>query len=223
MVESVHRLIAGYKGFRARYYEQRPERMKELAEQGQSPEVMLIACSDSRVEPAVLLDIEPGELFIARNVANLVPPYGPDENPHGTSSAIEFAVRDLKVKHIVVLGHSACGGIQALREANRREQSEPGEEGEREFIAPWMKIAEAACPCDAAGNVPGQENVGQDSIRISLRNLMTFPWIASRVADGDLSLHGWWVDLQAGRLCAVDPHRQDIHDLVVGQGEFGVA
>ena len=220
MVESVHGLIAGYKGFRARYYEQRPERMKELAEQGQSPEVMLIACSDSRVEPAVLLDIEPGELFIARNVANLVPPYGPDENPHGTSSAIEFAVRDLKVRHIVVLGHSACGGIQALRQANK---GEPSEQGDREFIAPWMKIAEAACPCDAAGNVPGQEDVEQDSIRISLRNLMTFPWISSRVEAGELHLHGWWVDLLAGRLCAVEPNGGAVHDLVVGQGEFGAA
>ncbi|MDA0785997.1 MAG: carbonic anhydrase [Proteobacteria bacterium] len=210
MVEAVHRLIAGYKGFRARYYEQRPERMQALAEQGQAPDVMLIACSDSRVEPAVLLDIEPGELFIARNVANLVPPYGPDENPHGTSSAIEFAVLDLGVRHIIVLGHSGCGGIKALREAHVSEQLD------REFIAPWMKIAEAACDCDVMGEAPSQPQMEQEGIRISLRNLMTFPWIASRVAAGDLSLHGWWVDLQAGQLCGVDPESDGVHDLIAG-------
>ena len=90
-------------------------------------------------------------------------------------------------------------------------------------ISGSVKIAEAACPCDAAGNVPGQEDVEQDSIRISLRNLMTFPWISSRVEAGELHLHGWWVDLLAGRLCAVEPNGGAVHDLVVGQGEFGAA
>ncbi|MEP4377453.1 MAG: carbonic anhydrase [Alphaproteobacteria bacterium] len=217
MVESVHRLIAGFKGFRARYYEQRPERMKELAEQGQHPDVLLIACADSRIDPALLFDSEPGELFVVRNVANLVPPYGPDENPHGTSSAIEFAVRDLGVRHIVILGHSACGGIQALRATSA------GEEFPRDFIAPWMQIAADACPCDADGNVPDQETVEHSCIRVSLNNLMTFPWITERIDAGDLLLHGWWVDLQAGRLCAVDHKGDGIRDLVAGEGELGVA
>ena len=184
--------------------------MRELAEQGQSPDVMLIACSDSRVDPALLLDSEPGELFIARNVANLVPPYGPDDGLHGTSAALEFAVRDLKVSHIVVLGHSACGGIGALRAARS------GTPNIREFIAPWMEIASEACPCGADGSVPAQNDVEQDSIRISLRNLATFPWIAERIAAGDLKLHGWWVDLEQGHLCAVDPDSADVNELVGG-------
>lgn len=217
MVESVYRLVAGFKGFRARYYEQRPERMKELAEQGQHPDVLLIACADSRIDPALLFDSEPGELFVVRNVANLVPPYGPDDNPHGTSSAIEFAVRDLGVGHIVILGHSACGGIQALRATSA------GEKFERDFIAPWMQIAADACPCDADGNVPDQETVEHAGIRVSLDNLMTFPWITEKIEAGDLHLHGWWVDLQAGRLCAVDLNGDGVRDLVAGQGEFGVA
>jgi carbonic anhydrase len=210
MVEAIERLVAGFRGFRARYYEQRPERMRELAERGQTPDVMLIACSDSRVDPALLLDSEPGELFIARNVANLVPPYGPDDGLHGTSAALEFAVRDLKVKHIVVLGHSACGGIEALRAARS------GTPNRREFIAPWMEIASEACPCGADGDVPEQHAVEQDSIRISLRNLRTFPWIAERIAGGDLKLHGWWVDLEQGRLCAVDPDGTQMDELVTG-------
>jgi carbonic anhydrase len=210
MVEAMERLVAGFRGFRARYYEQRPERMRELSDRGQSPDVMLIACSDSRVDPALLLDSEPGELFIARNVANLVPPYGPDDGLHGTSAALEFAVRDLKVKHIVVLGHSACGGIEALRAARA------GSPNVREFIAPWMEIASEACPCGVDGDVPEQDAIEQGSIRISLRNLRTFPWIEERIASGDLKLHGWWVDLEQGRLCGVDPDGADMDELVSG-------
>ncbi len=210
MVDPIDRLIAGFRGFRARYYEQRPERMQELARAGQSPEVMLIACADSRVDPALLLDSEPGELFVVRNVANLVPPYGPDDGLHGTSAALEFAVRDLKVQHIVVLGHSMCGGVQALRSAMS------GEPQQREFIAPWMEIAVAACPCSADGEVPEQSKVERDGIRISLRNLITFPWIAEKVSSGELKLHGWWVDLNNGRLCAVQPEGEGLRELVGG-------
>jgi len=211
MVDPIDRLIAGFRGFRARYYEQRPERMQELAREGQSPEVMLIACSDSRVDPALLLGSEPGELFIVRNVANLVPPYGPDNGHHGTSAALEFAVRDLQVKHIVILGHSMCGGVQALRAAMS------GEPPSREFIAPWMEIAAAACPCGADGKVPEQSKVERDGIRISLRNLLTFPWIADKVSSGELGLHGWWIDLDGGRLCAVQPQGEGLRELVGGE------
>ena len=217
MVETVKRLIAGYRGFRARYYEQRPDRMRQLVEQGQSPDVLLIACADSRIDPALLFDSEPGELFVVRNVANLVPPYGPDDNPHGTSAAMEFAVRDLGVRHIVILGHSACGGIGALRATSA------GEEFARDFIAPWMRIAADACPCDADGNVPDQETVEHGGIRVSLANLMTFPWIAEKVAAGDLLLHGWWVDLQAGRLCSIDPDGDAMTELVAGEAPSDVA
>jgi len=198
MVEAIERLIAGFRGFRARYYEQRPERMQQLSAMGQSPDVLIVACSDSRVDPALLLDSEPGELFMVRNLANLVPEYGPDARTHGTSAAIEFAVRDLKVRHIVVLGHSACGGIQALRAAAA------GVPEKREFMAPWMDIAAEACVCGSDGAVPEQSTVEQDAIRISLRNLRTFPWIDRRLLDGSLMLHGWWVNLIDGQLVAID-------------------
>lgn len=208
MVEAVQRLIAGFRGFRARYYEQRPDRMRELVERGQSPDVLLIACADSRLDPALLFDSEPGELFVVRNVANLVPPYGPDAAPHGTSAAMEFAVRDLGVRHIVILGHSACGGIAALRATSA------GEEFPRDFIAPWMQIAAQACPCDADGNVPDQETVEHGGIRVSLANLMTFPWVAEKVEAGELNLHGWWVDLRDGRLCSIAA--DGVSELVAG-------
>lgn len=199
-VGEIDGLIAGFRAFRARYYEQRPQRMRELSTRGQSPAVMVIACSDSRVDPALLLGAEPGDLFTVRNVANLVPPYAPDSSYHGTSAALEFAVRDLRVRHIVILGHSGCGGIQALRQAS------DGAPNEREFIAPWMQIAAAACDGGSGGGVPGQQDVEQEGIRISLRNLQSFPWVDAGVRAGDLVLHGWWVDLAAGRLCAVGPN-----------------
>jgi carbonic anhydrase len=160
---------------------------------------MVIACSDSRVDPALLFATEPGDLFTVRNVANLVPPYTPDSNYHGTSAALEFGVRDLEATHIVVLGHSACGGIQALREASA------GAPVEREFIAPWMEIAAAACRCEAGGAVPDPQSVEHESIRISLTNLHGFPWIEERVQAGALKISGWWVDLAEGKLCEIGP------------------
>ena len=214
MLETVQRLITGYRGFRARYYEQRPDRMRSLVEQGQSPDVLLIACADSRVDPAILFDSEPGDLFVVRNVANLVPPYAPDDEPHGTSAAMEFAVRDLGVRHIIILGHSACGGIQALR------ATAAGEQLPRDFIAPWMQIAAAACPCDVEGNVPDQETVEHGAIRVSLDNLMTFPWILEKVEAGQLDLHGWWVDLRAGRLCNITS--DGMSELVAGETPLDV-
>lgn len=200
MVAAIDRLVAGFRGFRARYYEARPERMIELATHGQTPEVLIIACSDSRVDPALLLGVEPGEVFTVRNVANLVPPYAPDDSHHSTSAALEFAVRDLEVRHIVVLGHSACGGIQSLRAAVA------GSPPTREFIAPWVEIAADACRCGDDGEVPDQRTVEQNGIRISLRNLQSFPWVIERVNAGDLMLHGWWVDLNEGRLLTISEH-----------------
>lgn len=199
MVGAIDGLIAGFRVFRARYYGQRPEHMYELTTRGQSPAVMVIACSDSRVDPALLFATEPGDLFTVRNVANLVPPYTPDSNYHGTSAALEFGVRDLEVAYIVVLGHSACGGIQALREASA------GAPADREFIAPWMEIAAAACRCEPGGTVPDPPSVEHEGIRISLKNLRGFPWLEDRVRAGELNLRGWWVDLVDGRLYEIGP------------------
>lgn len=196
---ALERLIAGFKIFKLEHYEHRPEMFAGLVSEGQRPEVLVIACSDSRVDPAILLRARPGELFVVRNVANLVPPHNPDKQHHGTSSALEFGVRDLEVKHIVVLGHSRCGGIQALR----RYQQDPSRQSDRQFIASWVAIAApalAACDC-AGGDMSALE---QAAIGVSLANLRAFPWIAERVAAGALKLHGWWFDLEHGQLWAHD-------------------
>lgn len=191
----IDRLIAGFKGFKATYYEQRPERFQSLIERGQNPKTLVIACSDSRADPAILTNAEPGELFVVRNVANLVPPYQPDGKVLGTSSAIEFAVRDLAVRHIVVLGHSNCGGIDALQRIAK------GEEPEREFLANWVSIACNAPDCKGQGD-KSADQIGREAIVISLNNLKSFPWIAELHAKKELSLHGWWFDMNQGALWA---------------------
>ena len=213
--EAIRRLMAGIKGFRARYYEKYPDNMRMLVEHGQKPEVLLIGCSDSRVDPALITQGEPGELFVVRNVANLVPPYQPDGHYHGTSAAIEYAVRVLEVAHVVVLGHARCGGIRGLIGMQAGEQP-PGD-----FIAPWVSIAQSAC--ERFLTPPGEGEtlderqaaavwlqdsphlVERAAVRGSVENLMTFPFIRERVEAGTLHLHGWWFDIETGDLWVIDP------------------
>ena len=197
---ALDRLIAGFRVFRAKYFEQRPGLYEGLASGGQSPEVLVIACSDSRVDPAILLNAEPGELFVVRNVANLVPPYQPDGHYHGTSAALEFAVRDLGVRHIVVLGHSRCGGIDALC------RNLAGNPLPREFIGPWVSIAKPATEaCEHQRTDEAQARaIGHAAVRTSVANLRTFPWVTDAEATGRLALHGWWFDLDAGALLGLD-------------------
>jgi carbonic anhydrase len=202
----IDRLIAGFKGFKATYYEQRPERFQSLVERGQNPKTLVIACSDSRADPAILTNSEPGELFVIRNVANLVPPYQPDRSMHGTSSAIEFAVRDLAVRHIVVLGHSSCGGIEALQRVAK------GEEPNREFLETWVSIACAAPGCTEHGESSSDE-IGRQAVVISLNNLKTFPWLSELAAKKELSLHGWWFDMNQGALWAYNEFKDSFEVL----------
>ena len=190
----IDRLIAGFKSFRETYYEEQPDFFRSLVEKGQRPDVMVIACSDSRVDPSVVAKAEPGELFIVRNVANLVPPYEPDGRHHGTSAAIEFAVRELKVGHIIVMGHSHCGGIRCLCEG--REDTE-----NREFVDGWMSIVEQARDDRLEGDAH-LRHVEREAVNLSVANLLTFPWVIRRVGNGRLKLHGWWFDLEAGELLA---------------------
>lgn len=194
---AIDQLVSGFKVFKARYYEHRPELYQNLRIEGQSPEVMVVACSDSRVDPAILLGSEPGELFVIRNVANLIPPYQPDGKLHGTSAALEFGIRDLKVKHLIVLGHSGCGGIQALRRCCMGDPLR-----EREFIGPWVSLGMRAC--EVVPSDPDGSKTEQAAIEISLENIATFPWVADGVAKGTLSVHGWWFDLQKGALWGYD-------------------
>ena len=190
----IDRLIAGFKSFRETYYEEQPDFYRSLVEKGQKPDVMVIACSDSRVNPSIIAKAEPGELFIVRNVANLVPPYEPDSHYHGTSAAIEFAVRDLNVEHIIVLGHSHCGGIRCLCEGHEDAKN-------REFIDGWMSIVEQARDDSLKGEAQ-LRNVEREAVKVSLDNLLTFPCVKRRVEDGRLKLHGWLFDLEAGELLA---------------------
>lgn len=192
-------LIAGYRRFRTETWPEARARFEALAAQGQSPRTMVIACSDSRVDPQMIFSAGPGELFVLRNVANLVPPYMPDAAFHGTSAAVEFAVRVLGVERIVVMGHALCGGIRALLDGAPPEA--------RDFIAGWMTIAErartAALRCDTPE--ARQEACEHEAVRVSLDNLMTFPWVAEAVHAGRLALHGAHFGVATGRLVLIDP------------------
>jgi carbonic anhydrase len=186
-------LIEGYRRFRAGQWPERRATFEALAEQGQAPRALVIACSDSRVDPTMIFDAGPGQLFIVRNVANLVPPFAPDSEAHATSAALEFAVRGLEVAEVIVLGHAMCGGIHALLEGP------PEPTGE--FLGPWMRIAEPArrkaFMCEPAERQAACE---REAVKLSLDNLTTFPWIAQRVAAGRLRLNGAIFDIRSGVL-----------------------
>ena len=189
-------LIAGYQRFRDGYFKRNRKRPDALAE-GQSPRICLVSCCDSRVDPATVFDAHPGDLFVIRNVANLVPPYEEEGLFHGTSAALEFAITGLEVQHIVVLGHANCGGIRALMDKG-------SSDGSGSFIDRWMSIAEPVREDVSAMTNTSREDqyacCEQRSIAHSLGNLMTYPWINSRVQDGSLELHGWHYDLVGGTL-----------------------
>lgn len=211
MASPVQRLVSGFKSFRYEYYEHRPERIRSLATEGQHPRFLIIACSDSRVDPALLTNAEPGEMFVVRNVANLVPPCEPDGRHHGTSAALQFAVEDLEVSDIVILGHSGCGGIQAMVE------HEAGISRPRAFITPWVSLAATHC-ADAIGDrsakAPDLRACEMASIKGSLANLMTFPFVEERVAAKTLTTHGWWFELKKGQLWGMDPQKDGFRRLV---------
>jgi carbonic anhydrase len=203
----------GYDRFRAGSYATQASRFRSLAG-GQSPKVMVIACADSRVDPAMIFDAAPGELFVVRNVANLVPPFEEDGTFHGTSAAIEFAVQFLKVEAIVVMGHADCGGIRACFARER---------GERigRFIDPWVALADRARQ-QVLETVPeGEEDekvlrrIEHETVRLSLANLMTFPFVAAAVENG-LSLRGSWFSVASGELHWLDDATGSFHPLREG-------
>ena len=196
------RLVSGYRAFRAGRYARDRQRYQSLAESGQTPETMIVACCDSRAAPEVIFDASPGEIFVVRNVANLVPPYAPDGEYHGTSSALEFAVMALKVKHIVVMGHGRCGGIAAAL----REHAAPLSAGD--FIGKWISlleapVAECACRTDLSGDAR-RTHLERVSVAHSLANLRSFPWLKALNEAGQLALHGAWFDISLGELHVYD-------------------
>ena len=195
------RLIDGYNAFAAGRLPQEQDRLRELAEVGQAPEVMVIGCCDSRVSPEVIFDARPGELFVVRNVGNLVPPYTPDGAQRAVSAALEFAVQALKVKHIVVLGHAQCGGIRAF--AQEAAPLSPGD-----FIGRWMSlIAPAAKMVGPRGDMPFTDyltRLEQASVVKTLDNLMTFPCVSILVERGRLALHAAYFGVATGELSVFD-------------------
>ena len=190
-------LIEGYRRFRAETWPHERARYEALAHWGQSPEAMVIACSDSRVDPQTVFGAAPGELFVVRNVAALVPAYEPDAKYHGTSAAVEFGVKVLKVARLVVLGHGQCGGVRAMAYGPPPQA--------RDFIASWVEIGKPALA--AAGEAPEGRlgRIEAEVVRLSLANLLTFPWIAGAVSSSRLALQGYLFDVHTGVLAAVGP------------------
>ncbi len=196
-------LVAGYHRFRDHGWHRERARWTELAE-GQSPKVMVIACSDSRVEPAQIFDARPGEMFVVRNVANLAPPFETSAGLHGVSAALEFAVTQLEVEEIVVLGHGYCGGCAAALTG----QFDDADHGAGHFIAEWVELLRGARDAVLARHPAlGDEALREmelEGVRVSLANLRTFPWIATRENAGQLELHGAHFSIAEGRLYLLD-------------------
>ncbi|WP_047453789.1 carbonic anhydrase [Rhizobium rhizogenes] len=200
-------LLSGYRNFMSGRYVDERERYRSLAEGGQSPSTLVIACSDSRAAPEIIFDAGPGELFVIRNVANMVPPYEPDGHFHATSAALEFAVQSLKVSDIVVMGHGRCGGIRAALDPNAEPLS-PGD-----FIGRWMGLlkpaAEQIQSNDIMTQAERQTALERISIRNSLDNLRSFPDIKALEEEGKLNLHGAWFDISTGELWVMDAKTRD--------------
>lgn len=201
------RLIDGYRSFMNGRYADERDRYRALARDGQTPETMVIACCDSRSAPETIFDCGPGELFVVRNVANLVPPYQPDQHFHATSSALEFAVQSLKVKHIVVMGHGRCGGIRAALDP-AAEPLSPGD-----FIGKWMGLVAPAAETIAGNSMmttaERQTALERISIRFSIENLRSFPCVSILEKKGKLSLHGAWFDISSGELWTMNSQTGD--------------
>lgn len=198
-------LIEGYRRFRAGPYTEQRQRYDALANKGQSPKVMIVACSDSRVDPTRVFDTAPGQAFVLRNVANLVPPYQPDSNQHGASAAIEYAVTILKVHHIVVFGHAGCGGIQASLDG-RFDDAEHGSGG---FIGAWMAMVRPArdrirAAAALSPDIDAAAALELEAIRISIANLRSFPFVAAAEAAGELQIQGTCFDISDGILRVLD-------------------
>jgi carbonic anhydrase len=200
--EEWNALIAGYKKFRERYFAHDHHIFEKLAKQGQHPKTMVISCSDSRVDPSIILSCAPGDIFVVRNVANLVPPFNDKPRNNSIGAALEFAVRYLEVQNIVVLGHSYCGGIKALLESkNTQAQNEIS--SEEIFIQDWVKIAEPVRDqvletCKDQPHSTQAKACEEQVLLLSLKNLETYPWIHHKVKSGNLSLHAWRFDINDG-------------------------
>lgn len=206
LIEHLRAGHARYKSYRLPDY--RPL-FRKLADRGQNPRALVIACSDSRVDPSLLFDQDPGDLFVVRNVANVVPPYEPGAGYHGTSAALEFAVKGLEIADILVMGHAHCGGVQALMDMT------DGAPNVGEFIGPWMSIAQPAAE-SAKNELDNHRSrnvrTEQAVVRLSLDNLRSFPWVTERLKNGSLALHGFYFDVKDGSVLWLNPETDLFED-----------
>ena len=203
MNKVLNRMLQGYRQFREKYASGDNSIMEYLSDLGQQPEMMVIACCDSRVDPALILQCDPGDLFVVRNVANIVPPYEKDDKHHGTSAALEFGICFLKVKHLVLLGHSQCGGIEMLLNQQK------GQAQKNDFISQWVSLMEDPHhPHDT-------DACAQHALKQSLKNCLTFPWIREKVENNTLNIHLWFFDVKQGQIftyCANEQRYQLLAD-----------
>lgn len=205
-MDAYNRLIEGYKVFRGEYTGRQHQEYREWASKTQSPKILMIGCSDSRVNPAIVTHAGLGELFLINNVANVVPPYKEGEGTYqGTSTAIEYAVNSLEVEHIIIMGHSGCGGVRALMDGY-----EGPENGDYSFLANWINIIEPA-KARVLEEFPDADLDGQchlcerEAILVSLNNLAGFPWVKKRIKEGALHIHGWHFSVADAELHAYEP------------------
>jgi carbonic anhydrase len=211
MNEEIKNLLEGNKQFQETYFGADRTLFNSLVAQGQQPKIMIVACSDSRVDPAMVFNCQPGQLFVVRNIANLVPPCETNDSHHGTSAALEFGVRFLHVEHIIIFGHTQCGGMQALLEHGYDADSHGSS-----FIMRWVDLAR-----DAYDHVKQEHNeelfekqlaiCTQHALIHSLHNLTTFSWINQRVKEGTLQLHAWYFDLQTGMIVRYEQEKKRWH------------
>lgn len=200
-------LCERFRAWKATKFEDLRAWYARLMSEGQRPRTMLISCCDSRMDTVAMFGAEPGDLFVVRNVANLIPPYAPDQDHHGTSAAVEYAVTALKVAHIVVVGHSSCGGVAACHDMCSGAAPELDEASS--FIGRWMDILRPGYerisgePCETREDA--LRALEHEAVRTSLRNLVTFPFVKQAVDDGLLTIHGVWIDISAGTMHGLEP------------------
>lgn len=187
METSFKKILNGYQTFRKKYAHGDKSVMNQLSRHGQQPQIMVVACCDSRVDPALILQCDPGDLFVVRNVANIVPPYEKDEAHHGTSAALEFGISFLKIKHLILLGHSQCSGIQALFNSDALTQND--------FISNWVSLIKTD-----HFSLHHPDEYAKLALQQSYRNCMTFPWLQQKVVQQELHIHLWFFDIKAGQI-----------------------
>lgn len=194
------KILKGYQEFRMKYAEGDKSVMQYLSRYGQQNVTMVVACCDSRVDPALILQCDPGDLFVTRNVANIIPPYELDNAHHGTSAALEFGICYLKVQHLIILGHSQCGGITALLNQTELRQND--------FISNWVNVVDSP-------EFEGKEvdECSKLALQKSYQNCLTFPWIAEKVENKELDIHLWFFDIKTGQIYTYSEHDDDYKPL----------